>query len=488
MPDSLSSFFNFQNTYASLHEHFFFFQKPDEVKQPKVVVFNDALASLLGLDFTQLSLEEKSALLSGNHTPSTTEPISQAYAGHQFGHFTMLGDGRAVLLGEHITPDGKRFDIQFKGSGRTPYSRGGDGRATLYSMLREFLISEAMHYLGIPTTRSLSVTETGQPVYRQETQKGGVLVRVAASHIRVGTFEFARNFLGIDQLQQLLDYTINRHYPELKESENPALGLLQTVMKRQISLIVDWMRVGFIHGVMNTDNMALSGETIDYGPCAFMNVTNPATVFSSIDENGRYAFGRQPVIAHWNLAVLAGALLPLVHENQDLATQLIRGVMQEYPKLYESERIEMMRKKVGFSESQENDAPFLDQLLELMTEHQADYTNTFASFFGNALPSGKLFQSEKFKQWNNKRLERISTQKGGVDKALELMSQSNPVYIPRNHKVEEALKNAAFEDDFQAFEKLLAVIRNPYEYRVELQEYQNPPENDDIGYQTFCGT
>jgi uncharacterized protein YdiU (UPF0061 family) len=319
-----------ENTYAKLPAAFFTLQQPVPVAKPAIVFFNERLANDLGLGFLNEEEENIAGYFSGNKIPEGAQPLAQAYAGHQFGHFTMLGDGRAILLGEQIDPRGKRFDIQLKGSGQTPYSRRGDGRATLYSMLREYLISESMYHLGIPTTRSLSVVSTGEKVYREEVHNGAVLTRTANSHIRVGTFEYARRFCSAEDLRALTNYTIQRHYPEITDTDNPALELLKAVMHKQIDLMVNWMRVGFIHGVMNTDNMSIAGETIDYGPCAFMNAYNPRTVFSSIDTRGRYAFGNQPYIAQWNLTVFASALLPIISENQQKAVDLVKEVIEGF--------------------------------------------------------------------------------------------------------------------------------------------------------------
>jgi len=484
----LNNVFNFHNTYLNLPENFYAKIEPSPAKEPILIAFNKPLADDLGINNNELSKTELANIFVGNSIPTSTITIAQAYAGHQFGNFTMLGDGRAILLGEHLTNDGKRFDIQFKGSGRTPFSRGGDGRATVSSMLREFIISEAMFHLGIPTTRSLAVTATGLPVFREETQNGAVLIRVASSHIRVGTFEFARNFLKEDELKALLDYTINRHYSELNDDEHKAASLLRALMYKQIDLIVNWMRVGFIHGVMNTDNMSISGESIDYGPCAFMNAYKYNTVFSSIDVNGRYAFGNQPIIAHWNLACFSGAILPLVHENEASATEIVREILGEFPALFEQKWLNMMRGKLGFVEQLDDDKTIAHCLLKLMEKHSADYTNTFSYLSGIALPNSTLFDDSEFKSWFSHWKVRIQKQEGGEEKALEIMKKSNPVYIPRNHLVEKALELASKEGDFTHFQKLISVITSPYYYRVELQEFQNPPESGDQNYRTFCGT
>ncbi len=368
---------NFDNSYVSLPQSLFTNYQPTPVRSPKLAILNDSLATSLGLNVQALQSEEGVATLAGNQVPDGAFPLAQAYAGHQFGHFTMLGDGRALLIGEHITPRGERVDIQLKGSGRTPYSRGGDGRAALGPMLREYMISEAMHALGIPTTRSLAVVTTGESVIRETALPGAILTRVAVSHIRVGTFQYASKWGTAEDLRALADYTLQRHYPDADAAENRYLSLFQEVIKRQAELIAKWQLVGFIHGVMNTDNMAISGETIDYGPCAFMDTYDPATVFSSIDAQGRYAYGNQPQIAGWNLARFAEALLPLLHDQQEEALKLAEDAILEFPKLYESNWLAGMRAKLGIFNEEEQDEALIEDLLSLMQEHHADYTNTF---------------------------------------------------------------------------------------------------------------
>jgi uncharacterized protein YdiU (UPF0061 family) len=342
--------FNFNNSYQSLGESFFEWVKPTPVQSPGLLLFNQLLANELGLpvDLSESTASELEQIFSGNQLAEGSEPMAQAYAGHQFGYFTMLGDGRAILLGEHITPSLQRFDIQLKGSGPTPYSRRGDGRATLKAMLREYLISESMHGLGIPTSRSLAIVKSGEKVYREEIQDGAILTRIMQSHIRVGSFEYVNHYLTKEDLKAYTNYTLARHYP-LAAVENPALSLLKEVLIQQVHLIVHWMRVGFIHGVMNTDNMSIAGETFDYGPCAFMNGYDPAKVFSSIDTNGRYAFANQPGIAHWNLSCLANALLPIIHDNQEEAVELAKEVLNLFPDLYTQAYTAMMGAKIGFS-------------------------------------------------------------------------------------------------------------------------------------------
>ncbi len=368
-----------ENTYITLPKNLFSFQTPTKVPNPKLVVFNKTLAKELGLNEDFLQSNEGIQFLCGNKVLEDTRPIAQAYAGHQFGHFTMLGDGRAILLGELISKDNKRFDIQIKGAGRTPYSRGGDGKAALGPMLREYIISEGMYALGIPTTRSLSVITTGEEIVRESFLEGAVLDRIAKSHIRVGTFQFARNFCDIDVLKSLADYTIERHFDSAKHVENPYLYLLNEVIKNQAFLISKWQLVGFIHGVMNTDNMLVSGETIDYGPCAFMDVYDPNTVFSSIDVNGRYAYGNQPKIGGWNLTRFAEALLPLLDKDANKAIEIAEKLLSNYGSLYNKYWEDGMRAKLGIFNYEEEDKKLISSLLDIMKNYKADYTNTFCN-------------------------------------------------------------------------------------------------------------
>ena len=473
-----------ESTYANLPEIFYTRLSPVPVSKPKVVIFNQKLAEEMGLDLTHFNEQQKAGLLAGNLIPEGCTPFAQAYAGHQFGNFTMLGDGRAIILGEHLSSSGKRFDIQYKGSGRTPYSRGGDGRAALGPMLREYIISEAMNSLGIPTTRSLAVVSTGETVYREDELPGAILNRIASSHIRVGTFQFAALHQEKTISQSLLDYTIDRHFPESKDHGNKALALLDQVMKLQADLITHWMRVGFIHGVMNTDNMTLCGETIDYGPCAFMDSFDPSTVFSSIDHQKRYAYANQPVMAHWNLARLAESLLPLIHENRETAIELAEDLLKAFEKLYKSKWLAMMGNKLGLTKIEEKDEEMITELLDLMHEYSADYTNTFLDLGQKELPAEEFYISEDFSNWHNRWVKRLQ-QEGGDSFAL--MRSVNPAVIPRNHKVEEALQ-AAERDDLTPFHHLLEAVTNPYESGEYLKPYQTPPNPKEKVLQTFCGT
>lgn len=479
----------FNNSYALLPEIFYSKKSPDSVPDPKLVLFNEALAQTLNLDFSQVSPQKLAELFSGNILPEGAEPIAQAYAGHQFGHFTILGDGRAILLGEHISKNENRWDIQLKGAGRTLYSRGGDGRAALGPMLREYMISEVMHALGIPTTRSLALVETGEQVQRQTFLPGAILTRVASSHIRVGTFEYLRLHSNPELIKKLVDYTIHRHFRELEGHDNPALGLLHSVIERQAHLITHWWRVGFIHGVMNTDNMSIAGETIDYGPCAFMNIYNPQTFFSSIDRNGRYSFGNQPSIAQWNLTRLAESLLPLIHPKIEQAEILAQKAIASFGEIFEKYWLSMMRKKLGLITEESLDQKLIKDLLIWMESNKADYTNTFRLLSLSLISKESLFNNESLQQWYKQWRLRLDRQPHFLDESVKLMKMQNPALIPRNHKVEDALKMATEEKDLSAFHKMLAALSQPYREDSLYQEYQHTPTmNSDLNYQTFCGT
>ena len=471
-------------SYASLPELFYSTVAPTPVREPKMVVFNRPLAETLGLDAGALSSPEGAAIFAGNVLPPGSQPIAQAYAGHQFGGFTTLGDGRAILLGEQITPSGDRFDIQLKGPGRTRYSRGGDGRAALGPMLREFIISEAMHALGIPTTRSLAVVTTGEPVFREDELAGAVLTRVAASHIRVGTMQWAAANGDVEALRALTEYTRARHYPGV-ESGN-ALALLRAIADRQASLIARWQMVGFIHGVMNTDNMALSGETIDYGPCAFMNAYDPATVFSSIDHRGRYAYGNQPPIAQWNIARLAEAMLPLFDANQERAIELATGEVHRFAERFEIYWLDGMRAKLGLFNAEDEDHALIDDLLAWMHKNEADFTNTFRDLSGGAALQGPRSHEVGDPAWRERLAARRARQPQSANEVRALMQRSNPAFIPRNDKVEQALYEATGGSTVQ-MDRLLDVLRAPYDYSRDLPEFSTPPK-DSRGYRTFCGT
>ncbi|SEF62889.1 protein adenylyltransferase SelO [Nitrosomonas ureae] len=478
----------FDNSYARLPDYFYAQLSPVPVRAPQTVIVNHVLAASLGLDIGVLTAEEAALLFSGNVLPQGALPIAQAYAGHQFGHFTMLGDGRAILLGEHLTPAGERFDIQLKGSGQTPFSRRGDGRAALAPMLREYIISEAMHALGIPSTRSLAVVTTGEQVMRETLLPGAILTRIAASHLRVGTFEYAAGQGDADAIKILADYAIQRHYPALNDAANPYLSLLNRVIERQAALIAQWVLAGFIHGVMNTDNMSISGETIDYGPCAFMDAYNPNTVFSSIDQNGRYRYSNQPLMAQWNLARLAETLLPLIDPVSEKAVTLAEEAIHAFPAIYQTEWITGMRKKLGLLTEQADDPDLITGLLTWMYQHQADYTNTFRALSAETLPSDSLFQSDAFEAWHVRWQARLARQPGTKEQSVRLMQANNPAIIPRNHRVEEALTAASEQGDYTLIQRLLAAVAHPYADVSEYYDYRTPSAPSERVYQTFCGT
>ncbi|MCR9291691.1 MAG: YdiU family protein [bacterium] len=477
----------FEHTYANLPESLFAKAQPLDFPNPQLAVLNVPLAQELGLAVDQLSSHDAAQLFSGQQLPPDAEPIAQAYAGHQFGGFTMLGDGRALLIGEHRTPQGRLVDIQFKGSGQTPFSRRGDGLAALGPMLREYIISEAMHALGIPTTRSLAVVTTGQPVYRESVLQGAVLTRVASSHIRVGTFQYLAARQDIESLKALADYTICRHFPDLRESSDPYLQLLQAVIQRQAELVAKWQMVGFIHGVMNTDNMALAGETIDYGPCAFMDSYHPQTVFSSIDQGGRYAYGNQPPIAHWNLARFAETLLPLLATDQETAIEMATAAIGKYAELFEDAWLNGMRAKLGLQTQQAGDRALVEDLLAWMQSSQADFTNTFDDLSSTSRPDADVYAAPDFQNWHAGWQERLKQEDGSLEVAQANMQAVNPAVIPRNHRVEEALAAATKSDDLSVMQDLVDILRSPYKRDERTAAYRIPPPAG-TRYCTFCGT
>jgi serine/tyrosine/threonine adenylyltransferase len=477
---------NLEHTYAALPQIFHSAATLTPVREPRLVAFNRPLASMLGLEPEALEGPAGAAIFAGNALPEGGRAIAQAYAGHQYGHFTVLGDGRAILLGEQITPSGDRVDIQLKGAGLTRFSRRGDGRAALGPMLREYIISEAMHALGIPTTRSLAVAKTGEPVFRETTLDGAVLTRIAASHIRVGTMEWAAAHDDPEALRALADYTRARHYPELADAPEPHIALFDAILEKQASLIARWQLVGFIHGVMNTDNMALSGETIDYGPCAFMDTYDPATVFSSIDRGGRYAYGNQPKIAQWNLVRLAEAMLPLFDPDADRAVERATASLDRFPLFFERYWLSGMRAKLGLFTQEEGDKALVDHLLAWMQRRSADFTNTFRSL--THFRQGVNADAE-VEAWHQQVMARRARQPQSPDDAEALMQRHNPAFIPRNHKVEEALEAATGSDDYSVMERLLDVLKAPYDHARELPLFSTPrtPSSSEP-YRTFCGT
>lgn len=480
--------FRFDNTYVGLASSLYQKIHPERVNNPSILLLNRPLAKILGLNIEAIE-NEGAEFLSGNMVYATAEPIAQAYAGHQFGGFSILGDGRAILLGEHITPDNKRVDIQLKGSGKTAYSRSGDGRAALGPMLREYVISEAMHALGIPTTRSLAVTRTGDTVYRDKAYPGAVLTRVASSHIRVGTFQFAAATQDSHVLTELADYTINRHFPEMNEADNQYAQLLEKVIDLQASLISKWMHVGFIHGVMNTDNMSICGETIDYGPCAFMNSYNPLTTFSSIDSNGRYAFINQAPIAHWNLFRFAESLLPLLHKDEEQAIAIAKELLEEFPAKFSDYWLAGMHRKLGLFNQEAGDLKLVEDLLMTMQKNKSDYTNTFRALGKDTIKEMPIYHDAGFESWMQQWEARLARQTETFIQSQKLMDQTNPTVIPRNHLVEQAIQAAVDRDDLKPLEMLLSAISNPYSSDDAYTGFRQAPDAAfDINYKTFCGT
>ena len=477
-----------ENTYCELPNIFYSKEIPEKILNPKLVEFNKELAEDLGLDLKFLNSDEGIQYLVGNKLLEGSTPIAQAYAGHQFGHFTMLGDGRAILLGEFISRNGQRFDIQLKGAGKTKYSRGGDGKAALGPMLREYIISEGMYGLKIPTTRSLAVISTGENVIREEILEGALLVRIAKSHIRVGTFQFARNFGDVEDLKKLADYTLNRHFKKDSYEGNSYLYLLKEVINNQAKLISKWQLVGFIHGVMNTDNMTISGETIDYGPCAFMDSYDINTVFSSIDINGRYAYGNQPKIGVWNLTRFAESLLPLLDDDIDNAIKIAEEALSNYGKLYNEYYFNGMRAKLGLFNKEEEDENLILSLLTIMNKFKADYTSTFLNLTLGNLEEMSIFKSDDFKKWYESWQARLAKQNKSRDEIKKLMQSNNPTVIPRNYIVENAIKAAVNNNDYSVINKFLEALKNPYDYSNIGEEYSKIPEVPSCPYKTYCGT
>ena len=485
--------FNFDNSFARSLEGFFKSCQAEPAVAPKLLQFNHALAEELGLDPIALDSEAGLAIFSGNSAPEGSEPLAQAYAGHQFGGFSpQLGDGRALLLGEVIDTQQCRRDIQLKGSGRTPFSRGGDGLAAIGPVLREYLIGEGMHALGVPTTRALAAVATGKHVYREIALPGAILTRIAASHIRVGTFQYAGARGDILKVRELADYSIQRHYPETADAENPYLAFFAAVSDAQAALVARWMNIGFIHGVMNTDNMTISGETIDYGPCAFMDRYAASTVFSSIDQNGRYAYANQPEILTWNLARLAETLIPHVDTKKERAIELLTEMIECIQPLYESYWLAGMRAKIGLTTEDILDQELITDLLKLMEAGHADFTLTFRrlsqALRGDSDAVRNLFKEpDAFDPWAERWQKRLKQEEVVAETAAEAMDRVNPIYIPRNHKVEEALA-AAVNQDMTPFSKLLEVVSHPFEEIAGNEAYAEPAPASNRPYHTFCGT
>lgn len=468
--------FRWDTTYRRLPEALWFRQDPGQVAAPALVFYNEALARELGVE----AMEPEAACFAGNKLFPGSEPLAQAYCGHQFGHFTMLGDGRALLLGEHLTPDGTRVDVQLKGSGRTPFSRGGDGRAALEPMLREVIISEAMHALGIPTTRCLAVAATGEEVYREKPLPGAVLTRIASSHIRVGTFEYANELEDRAVLRALLDYSIRRHEPDLPPGA--ALEFLRRVARRQAELIARWYAVGFVHGVMNTDNMALSGETIDYGPCAFLDRYSQNAVFSSIDRFGRYAYGQQSAIGQWNLKCLAECLIEEIDPDPHTAVEKANGVLEAYGDMFQEALFARFRDKLGWFDPREGDEELLTELFQAMEAERPDFTCFFRDLHPDRPP-----EEAKLRSWHARWVERLGLQPQTHEEVGEKMRKANPQVIPRNRVVEAAL-NAAGEGNLAPFEDVLEHVRHPFDAKRNFGALAEPAPEDAPAYVTFCGT
>ena len=493
-PPTGPALFRFDNTYARDLDGFYRFWSPEAAAKPQLICLNCELAEELHADAEQLASPDGILVLAGNLLAAGAEPLAQAYAGHQFGGFSArLGDGRALLLGEVIDRQGKRRDIAFKGSGRTPFSRSGDGKCALGPALREYLVGEAMAALGIPTTRVLAVVATGDKVRRERALPGAVLTRIAASHVRVGTFEFFATHHGPKMVKQLADYVIKRHDPQLAGHDQPYLALLEAVAERQAELVARWLGVGFIHGVMNTDNMTISGETIDYGPCAFMEAYDPATVFSSIDNHGRYAYGQQANIAQWNIARLAETLLPLIDDDSERAIALATAVLEAFPERHAIHWLKTFRDKLGLDSTGDVavDRQLATNFLELLRQRQIDFTNGFRALYdaanGQAAPLQHLFGADaQFSAWQNAWQARQPQRSAAL---IETMKHANPCYIARNHQVEEALEAAVEDQDMAPFERLLAVLQQPFDARPADATFAEPaPLAVTANYRTFCGT
>ena len=487
----------FDNSYAHLPERFFSYQHPTPVSNPGLIQVNPQLSMDLGIDPHWLASEEGIQILAGNQLPNGAEPVATAYAGHQFGGWNpQLGDGRAVLLGELLSSSGERYDLQLKGSGPTHWSRGGDGRSPVGPVLREYVVSEAMAVLGVPTTRALAAVTTGDTVIRDSAQPGAILARVAKSHIRIGTFQYFAARKDDEALRLLADHVIARHYPDAASQENPVHALLDCVIAAQAKLISKWQLLGFIHGVMNTDNMLVSGETVDYGPCAFIDDFHPDTVFSSIDQGRRYAYRNQPGIAHWNLSNLAQTLLPLLDENEDQAVALAQKSVDAFPDLFLLAHQSGMNTKLGLTESTDGDETLVQDLLNLMAEEKSDFTLTFRRLSDLADPDTRtgnsveqLFQfPDSFTDWLERWRERTKRDPMGAAERQQKMYLANPVFIPRNHLVEEVIRAAQYDGDFAPFKTLLKVLATPYEYQSNLARYATPPQPEEVVRQTFCGT
>jgi uncharacterized protein YdiU (UPF0061 family) len=489
----------FKNSYYNLGQGFYQSIKPVPVNNPELIIYNQALANKLGLSETALGLADP-AIFAGNQIPKDVQPIAMAYSGHQFGHFTpMLGDGRAVLLGQVESPDGRSFDIHMKGTGKTAFSRNGDGRAALGPVLREYLVSEAMARLGVPTTRALAAVSTGEAVYRERILPGGVITRVAASFVRIGTFEYFTSRNDMAGVTRLADYVIENHYPHLQESDNPYLGLLDTVIEGQAALIAQWMLLGFIHGVMNTDNMSVTCETIDYGPCAFMDHFAHDRVFSSIDRHGRYAYNNQPNIGLWNLIRLTECLLPLIDADTEAAVKIAHGQLEKYNSLYRNHWLTGMRAKFGLHAEFDDDRTLINDLFAIMERGNADFTLTFyhlsrldIKHHGSTANDDAFLalfdDTDAIVQWLAKWRERLAREASDDGARKAMMQRVNPAYIPRNHLIEAAIRAAEDHGDLAMFHDLHNVLQRPYEVQPDKDAYMQPPQPHEVVHQTFCGT
>lgn len=479
---------NFENSYAKLPNNFYEKIEPKPVSNPTLIKLNTALAKQLGLNTKQLGSQKGTDFFSGNFIAPQSDPIALAYAGHQFGHFTpQLGDGRAVLLGEIIDEQGQRFDVQLKGSGQTPFSRRGDGRAALGPIIREYIVSEAMNVLGVKTTRSLACVTTGESVFRKTALPGAIITRIASSHIRVGTFEYFAARREFESIKTLSDYTINRHYQQYTNTDNPYIGLLKETIDRQAQLIANWMGNGFIHGVMNTDNTSIAGETIDYGPCAFMDEYNPAQVFSSIDHQGRYAYINQPYIAQWNLSRFSQTILPLLDKHIENAVNVAKELIASFHSKYEDYWLDIMRKKIGLSTRYDDDKNLITELLNIMHETHSDFTNSFRAL-SNPRECNHAINSPDFLAWLKKWNQRLKKENKNQKECSTLMKSVNPAFIPRNHRIEQAIQLATEKNDFSMMEELITVLANPYKDQPKFAHYATPPKPEERVTETFCGT
>nr|CAA6822958.1 MAG: Selenoprotein O and cysteine-containing homologs [uncultured Thiotrichaceae bacterium] len=468
--------FLFDNSYARLPEYFYSRINPQKVKQPELIHLNESLAADLNLPIERLKTDKQVAVFAGNRIPERAEPLAMAYTGHQFGNFNpQLGDGRAILLGELLNNKQERFDVQLKGSGRTPYSRGGDGRAAMGPVLREYIMCEFMHAAGIPTTRALAAVSTGENIMREHLLPGAIITRLSRSYVRVGTFQLFATQQNFQAVRELADYVITRNYPEAASAENPYQALLKAVIKRQAELIAQWMQIGFIHGVMNTDNASIVGETIDYGPCAFMDDYHADTVYSSIDRQGRYAYRNQPSIAHWNMCRFAETLIPLLDENTDTGVTIAQDAINTYSDLYQNNWLKGMRKKLGLEESDANDETLINDLLGIMPTHQADFTLTFRGLSDASLLPDVLSHAEDFRQWQTHWHQRLETEKQSEAYRQSLILAANPIYIPRNHLVEEVIRSAEDHNELKPFNDLIELLKKPFEKQNTPDKYTQAP-------------